>query len=43
MTSIRIPLDDFSGVDLSTIREVTLLFDQAPSGSLFLGDLEAVR
>ena len=43
MTTIRMPLGDFSGVDLSTIREVTLLFDQAPSGSLFLGDLEAVR
>ena len=43
MTSIRMPLEDFSGVDLSTIREVTLLFDQAPSGSLFLGDLELVR
>jgi hypothetical protein len=37
------PLGDFSGVDLSTIREVVLLFDQTPGGSLFLGDLEVVR
>ena len=43
LTSIRIPLRDFSGVDLSTIREVALLFDQTPGGSLFLGDLEVVR
>jgi hypothetical protein len=43
MTSIRIPLGNFSGVDLSTIREVVLLFDQAPTGSLFMGDLEVVR
>jgi len=43
LTSIRMPLSDFTGVDLSAIREIRLLFDQAPSGSLFLGDLELVR
>ncbi len=43
MTSIRLQLDDFSGVDLSVIREIVLLFDQTPGGALFLSDLELVR
>ena len=43
LTSIRMPLRDFSGVDLSAIQEITLLFDQSPSGSLFISDLEIVR
>lgn len=43
LTTIRLPLSAFSGVDLSQIVEVTLLFDQTPSGSLFLTDLEWVR
>ena len=32
-----------AGVDLANIREIALLFDQTPSGSLFVGDLEWVR
>ena len=43
MTSIRMPLSDFAGVDISAIQEITLLFDQSPSGSLFMSDLELVR
>jgi hypothetical protein len=43
LTSIRIPLRDFSGVDLSAIQEITLLFDQSPGGSLFIGDIEWLR
>jgi hypothetical protein len=43
MTTIRLPLSDFDGVDLANIREVALLFDQTPSGSLFMGDVEWVR
>lgn len=43
MTTIRLPLDAFEGVDLSAISEIALLFDQTPSGSLFMGDLEWVR
>jgi hypothetical protein len=43
MTTIRLPLSDFDGVDLADIREVALLFDQTPSGSLFMGDVEWVR
>ena len=43
LTSIRMPLRDFSGVDLSAIQEIALLFDRSPSGSLFIGDIEIVR
>ena len=43
LTSIRMPLSDFTGVNLSEIREITLLFDQTPSGSLFISDIEIVR
>ncbi|MFN8499671.1 MAG: hypothetical protein U0641_17600 [Anaerolineae bacterium] len=42
MTTIRIPMSSFSGVDLSQVREVALVFDKTPSGSLFLGDVELV-
>ena len=43
LTSIRLPLGGFSGVDLAAIHEIRLLFDQIPSGSLFLSDIEFVR
>jgi hypothetical protein len=43
LTSIRIPLQDFKGVDLSNVREISLVFDQNPSGSLFISDIELVR
>jgi hypothetical protein len=43
LTSIRVPLSDFTGVDLSAIREITLLFDQSASGSLFISDIEIVQ
>jgi len=43
MTSIRLLLSDFSGVDLSLVSEIALLFDRTDSGSLFMGDLELVR
>jgi hypothetical protein len=43
MTTIRLSLADFAGVDLSQIREIALLFDQTASGTLFMGDLEVVR
>ena len=43
LTSIRMQLSDFSGVELSEIQEITLLFDQSPSGSLFISDIEFVR
>ncbi len=43
MTTIRAPLGDFSGVDLQDIRELALVFDQTPSGSLFISDVELAR
>ncbi|MBX3058126.1 MAG: hypothetical protein KF770_16795 [Anaerolineae bacterium] len=43
LTTIRLPLSAFSGVDLSQIAEIALLFDQTESGSLFMGDVELVR
>lgn len=43
LTTIRLPLSAFEGVDLATIVEIALVFDQTPSGSLFLGDVELVR
>jgi dienelactone hydrolase len=43
LTTIRLALSDFAGVDLTDIREIALEFDQRPSGTLFMGDLEWVR
>jgi hypothetical protein len=43
LTSIRMPLNEFSGVDLTAIQQITLLFDQTASGTLFISDLEMVR
>jgi hypothetical protein len=43
MTTVRLLLSDFNGVDLTQIREVALLFDQTPTGSLFMGDIEMVK
>ena len=43
LTTIRLALSDFAGVDLTDIREVALEFDRTPSGTLFLGDVEWVR
>ena len=43
MTTVRLLLGDFAGVDVTQISEVALLFDQTPSGSLFMGDIELVK
>ncbi len=43
LTTIRIPLSAFASLDLADICEVALVFDQTPSGTLFLADLEWVR
>ncbi len=43
LTTIRVPLSAFAGVDLSDIAEIALLFDQTPSGALFVADLELAR
>jgi hypothetical protein len=43
LTTVRVPMSALQGVNKTDIREIALLFDQAPSGSLFLADLEWVR
>ena len=43
LTTVRVPISTLQGVDRTDIREIALVFDQAPSGSLFLADLEWVR
>jgi dienelactone hydrolase len=43
LTTIRLPLGAFAGVNLTDIREIALEFDRTASGTLFLGDVEWVR
>jgi len=43
MSSLRIPLASLTAVDLANITEIALVFDQTPSGTLFLADLELVK
>jgi hypothetical protein len=43
LTSIRMPLSGFTGVNFSEISEIVLLFDQTTSGSLLMSDIEFVR
>jgi dienelactone hydrolase len=42
MSSIRVPLAAFAGIDLGSVVEVALVFDQTDSGRLFVADLEFV-
>ena len=43
MTAVRLQLGSFAGVDLSDVAEIALWFDQTPSGTLFVGDVEGAR
>jgi hypothetical protein len=43
LTTLRLSLADFAGINLSDVVEIALVFDQSESGSLFLGDVELVR
>ncbi len=43
LSSIRVPLSKFSGVDLSDVRSMALLFDVIDSGAILLADLELLR
>ncbi len=40
---VRIPLSSFEGVNLASIAEVALVFDQTDSGTLFMADVELAR
>ena len=43
LTSIRMLLKNFPGVNLTEIKEIILKFDQSSSGTLFISDIELVR
>lgn len=43
LTTLRLPLSRFSGVNLAEVTEIALVFDQTDSGALFLADLEWVQ
>ena len=43
MSSLRIPLGELTAVDLTHITEIALIFDQTPTGTLFLADLELIK
>jgi dienelactone hydrolase len=43
LITVRFPLRDFAGVNLMDIVEVAVLFDGAPTGAIFLADIELVR
>jgi dienelactone hydrolase len=43
LTTARILMSDLPGVDRTDIREIALVFDQTPTGSLFLSDVEWVQ
>ncbi len=43
MSTLRIPLNEFDGIDLATVTEMVLIFDQTPGGTLFVADLDLVK
>lgn len=43
MTAVRLQLGSFAGVDQSDVVEIALWFDQTPSGTLFVADVEVAR
>ncbi len=42
-TSVRIPLAQFQGVDLSALASLDIIFDTAPQGTLYLSDLNLLK
>ena len=43
MSTVRIPLNEFDGIDLTNVTEIALIFDQTASGTLFVADLVLVK
>ena len=43
LSSIRVPLTEFAGIDLSDIQSVALVFDATGSGTVFVSDLELLQ
>ncbi|GIK74742.1 MAG: hypothetical protein BroJett021_37300 [Chloroflexota bacterium] len=40
---VRVPISAFEGVNLASVAELALIFDQTDSGALFIADVELVR
>ena len=43
LSSIRVPLAEFAGVDLGDIQSIALVFDATGSGAIFVSDLELLQ
>lgn len=43
LSSLRIPIKYFQGVDLTSINSIEILFDQTDSGALMLGEIALLR
>ncbi len=43
LTTVRLPLSSFAGIDLNDVTEVALVFDQTASGTLFIADVAVDR
>ncbi len=43
MTTVRVPLTAFAGVNLASVTQLRVRFDQAGGGVVFLADVELVR
>jgi hypothetical protein len=43
LTSVRVPLADFRGIDLARVARVQLVFDRTPAGAVTLTDVELQR
>jgi len=43
LTTVRLPLASFAGIDLDDVTEVALVFDQTASGTLFIADVAVER
>jgi hypothetical protein len=43
MRTVQVPLEAFEGIDISNVAEIALLFDQTPTGALFIADLELIK
>ena len=42
LTTVRMPLSQFSDVNLKNIQEIAFIFDKTTRGSLFIADIELI-
>ena len=43
LTTARLPMTAFQGVDLKRVKAIEFVFDSSPSGAIFLTDIALVR